>query len=361
MAFHTYTVSHLYEFLEIVEEIGRKNQIDPTTPPVLWARGHEQIKWNLRPTLLRNVKLNGMTGIPHASGRALEEEVRKEHYIAKNYHFFQKDPHTAIEWMEVMQHHEVKTRLLDWSESPLHSLIFSLQCFLDEKYKKENRIACSPYIWLLDISKWNMKAIEMILNNQKLINQCVDMLSFKAKTKVKRRISQISDPRKLEEYLGMKTVNHLKGIFNLSSVFGEFREMQREELENLLTKGELYYCIIYILIQTYMRTDLRRSYEVLPLGIVEAYHSERIRAQKGVFTLFPYYEENNLYKAAAKMNIPLDSMEFMKEGNIFLHRIQLNNAENIAYELVNSGLNVSWLYPEMPIVSNAIEKRGVIL
>ena len=51
----------------------------------------------------------------------------------------------------------------------------------------------------------------------------------------------------------------------------------------------------------------------------------------------------------------------MKEGNIFLHRIQLNNAENIAYELVNSGLNVSWLYPEMPIVSNAIEKRGVIL
>lgn len=159
----------------------------------------------------------------------------------------------------------------------------------------------------------------------------------------------------------MDTVKHLKGIFNLSSILDEFQGMQKEDLENLLIKGDMYYCIIYILIQTYMRTDLQKYYEVLPLGIVEAYHSERIRAQRGVFTLFPYYEENSFYQAAAKMNIPLDSMEFMKDGNIFLHRISLNNAEEIAYELINSGLNVSWLYPEMPVVSNAIERRGVIL
>lgn len=361
MAFHTYTVSHLHEFIEVVEDIGRRNQFNQVTPPVLWARGHRQMEWNLRPTLLRTVGLNNNMQLKHASGRALEEELRKEHYIAKNYHFFQKDLQTSIEWMEVMQHHEVKTRLLDWSESPLHSLIFSLQCFMDEKYTQEDRIKCSPNVWLLDVTGWNMVAIEKILSNDLLIDQCVDILSASTKHGVKDRIDKIAAPNMLDQYLQVKTVNHLKGIFNLSSVLNEFQQMQRNDLEDLLTRGELYYCIIYVLAQTYMKTDLRKYYEVMPLGIVEAYHSERIRAQRGVFTLFPYYEEDSFYKAAAQAKIYLDSMEFMKNGNRFLHRIRLNNAEEIAYELINSGMNISWLYPEMPTVSNTIERRGVVL
>lgn len=59
--------------------------------------------------------------------------MRKEHHIAKNYHFMDKEPRTSVEWMEVMQHHGVKTRLLDWSESMIHPVIFSLECFFDNK------------------------------------------------------------------------------------------------------------------------------------------------------------------------------------------------------------------------------------
>ena len=33
-------------------------------------------------------------------------------YIARNYHFWEKEPQTNVEWFEVMQHHGVKTRML---------------------------------------------------------------------------------------------------------------------------------------------------------------------------------------------------------------------------------------------------------
>ena len=36
-----------------------------------------------------------------------------------------------MEWLEVMQHHQVNTRVLDWSESSIHSLIFAVEAFFD--------------------------------------------------------------------------------------------------------------------------------------------------------------------------------------------------------------------------------------
>lgn len=97
----------------------------------------------------------------------------------------------------------------------------------------------------------------------------------------------------------------------------------------------------------------------MPLSIVESYHSERIRAQKGVFSIFPYYEENVWSKRLSSLGIPLDAMENMGRANHFLHKIILNDPEEIAFEVMNTGVNVSWLYPEMPVVANAIEQREI--
>lgn len=54
-------------------------------------------------------------------------------------------------------------------------------------------------------------------------------------------------------------------------------------------------------------------------------------------------------------------MEYMYKGNHFLHKIQLCNPDEIAFEIMNAGLNVIWLYPEMPVVANAIESREIFM
>ena len=151
MAIHQYKVYHFQEYVDIITDIGCRRRLTRDMPPVLWSRGHRKQDWNLLPTLLRDVKLNPIGGARNAAGRAMEEELRKQHYIARNYHFLEKEPQTNVEWFEVMQHHGVQTRMLDWSESTMHSLIFALECFFDrEKYRTEDRVNSSPCVWLLE-------------------------------------------------------------------------------------------------------------------------------------------------------------------------------------------------------------------
>lgn len=43
-----------------------------------------------------------------------------------------------------------------------------------------------------------------------------------------------------------------------------------------------------------------------------------------------------------------------------LGRATKNGLKKSVFEIMNAGLNVSWLYHKMPVVSNAIENRRII-
>lgn len=361
MAIHEIQVYHFHEFIEVVGDIGRTQNPSSNKPSLLWARGHRRRDWNLRPTLFRDIALSPISGVANSSKRALEEELRKEHYIAKNYHFIEKELKTSLEWMEVMQHHGVKTRLLDWSESILHSLTFALECFLDnEKYHSDERINSSPCVWIMKPIEWNMQALELILNNDNLIQTILDSnsgLRQPQKNNIKRRINDLKS--NFRTYMDIQSAQHLKGIFNLSSILSDTEAMRSKKFNQYIEQGDLYNGLFFLILNIYLSSNLQEIRDVMPLAIVESYHSERIKAQRGAFTIFPYYKENAQYASASKLGIPLDAMEYMSNCNQNLYKILLCNPEEIAYEIMNAGLNVSWLYPEMPVVANAIEKREI--
>lgn len=364
MSYTEEKIYHLKDYVEYVTELGKRKAVKAQTPPVLWFRGHFKQEYQLRPSLFRMVELNEQPAeMGVASGRALQEEMRYQHYIAKNYHFLNKNPDTKLNWLELMQHHSVKTRLLDWSESMFHPLIFALESFFDgEKYTTEQRIEGSPNVWVFEPVEWNRKALEVLVQSREVLEECIDDILCYRDPKIKECVEKrlYSLEKYLPNYLQMKGSDHLEGIFNLSIIEKELKDLTQEKLLYLLTEGEYYYCLFYVLYQVYLTTKLRSRKKVLPLAIVESYHSDRIRAQRGAFTIFPYYKEDEKMRSLRKAEIHLDAMENMPLCNQYLHKIRICNQDEIAFEIMNAGLNTSWLYPEMPVVSNAIENREVI-
>lgn len=361
MSYTEEKIYHLKDYVEYISELGKSKALKPNTPPVLWFRGERCQEWQLCPSLFRettSAKTDNRRSL--SSERVLQEELRYQHYFARNYHFLNKNPDTKLDWMELMQHHSVKTRLLDWSESMFHSLIFALECFFDEKYTAEQRIDSSPGVWIFEPIEWNRRALNILLSSDDVIDKCIKaLLNYKySEEKIKNRIKNLKSGNL--DCLKVEGTEHLENIFNLSIIEKEFASLRQEELLYLLEEGELFNCLFYVLYQVYLTSKLWKRTEVMPLAIVESYHSERIRAQRGAFTIFPYYEGDEQTQSLRNVGINLEAMENMHPCNEFLHKIRICNQEEIAYEVMNAGLNSSWLYPEMPFVANTIENRRVI-
>jgi hypothetical protein len=80
----------------------------------VWFRGHACLTWRLLPSLMRP---------PHTLA---EEIVYIKRFKQHSYPFLEHAPESEWEWLFLMQHYTVPTRLLDWSESPLVGLYFAL-------------------------------------------------------------------------------------------------------------------------------------------------------------------------------------------------------------------------------------------
>ncbi len=95
---------------EFLKELKLKQSDEPH-----WYRGHGSVKWTLRPTIAR-IK-SGILSEPPLITRF------KQNALA----LLTQRPATEWEWLFIMRHHGLPTRLLDWTESPLVGLYFAVE------------------------------------------------------------------------------------------------------------------------------------------------------------------------------------------------------------------------------------------
>ena len=92
----------------------------------LWFRGHADQRWPLVPSLGRKT-----------------DHVKAEAYLIKKFRqnatlLMNHAPVGDWDWLFIMQHHGVPTRLLDWTESPLIALYFAVF----EKPRQDGALWC---------------------------------------------------------------------------------------------------------------------------------------------------------------------------------------------------------------------------
>lgn len=132
------TITCLGDYIDEIVKLKQENN-----DFLQWYRGHADISWELIPKVQRGFNGN-------------EEEVfRKERECTNN---FQSRASVLLStqkpklseygnWLTIMQHYGISTRLLDWSRSPLIALYFALA-----DKNNNDKDAC---IWILTPGKLN--------------------------------------------------------------------------------------------------------------------------------------------------------------------------------------------------------------
>ena len=91
----------------------------------------------------------------------------------------------------------------------------------------------------------------------------------------------------------------------------------------------------------------------VPLAVIHPLNNERIREQRGAFTLFPFPSKENYGKAGESLDYM--RMEYNPCLKGTLCKIELLRPRKICEELRTIGAHRSWLYNEPEFITKEIE------
>ena len=97
-----------------LRRLSEASSKDPRSTPPVWYRGLTDKDHELMPTL-------------HRKEIPVDQEMHLMNRFKQNAHeFLDQRPQGEWEWMLLMRHHRLPSRLLDWTESPLVGLYFAV-------------------------------------------------------------------------------------------------------------------------------------------------------------------------------------------------------------------------------------------
>lgn len=163
-----------------------------------WYRGQSSFAWQLTPGYFR---ING----------APPESTLIKRFKQSAAMLVDKSPKNSFDWLFLMQHYGVPTRLLDWSESPLIALYFAVS----DHHQHPNTDAA---LWSLRPSELNKNASindsdeEFYIpsfEDEWLQNYSVEIISQNSRTKLKplATIATRNNPR-IQAQHGVFTIHH---------------------------------------------------------------------------------------------------------------------------------------------------------
>lgn len=358
---HVRYAESLAEIYQQIEDIADEIRKEEKERPLLWFRGHAKAAYNLYPSINRGTE-GQYNRRKTYSNNHLREEYRFQSFMARNYdNLNYRMPQSVIEWQEVMQHYFIKTRLMDWSESLTVALEFALEDFIKPVKDLEVQERCrtsDPAIWILRPDKLNKEIYNAFCEKpgEQNIARALQILEGDAVLAAKIRNELLSERDKGTYYNlerdDEKNMNVLVSLSSLEMLRNAYKGREKEALA-LFEMNPFFYLLL-----RYYSDGLPVEYGVLPpLAIVHPYHSERIRAQKGVFTVFPFYLPNEQMEKMREVlgKAPVIAMEYMPQCIPYLYKIQILNPHRVASDIILTGARRGNIYPDIQIISQDME------
>lgn len=222
----------LGEYLKLIEKINKSESEEHSFPESkMWYRGQSNYNWHLIPKIQRIKKKNG--------DKITEKELReyergfstrfqiKASQMLREHPDFDNYP----AWLTLMRHHEVPTRLLDWSLSPLVALYFAI-----EEHKMQND-AC---VWVLNPRALN----ECEHVNKGDRNPYVYTMAHRTVHKLISSAFKKEDNEK-DKICACYPIEHYGRVYNQQSAFTVHNTLRvLDTLDNIYEKNILYKVII---------------------------------------------------------------------------------------------------------------------
>lgn len=359
------SLEEIYHHLhEIKEEIKKENESDRA---IFWFRGHAVAAYNLDANIFRQADYQYNEKFTYSNNH-LREDYRFQSFMARNFdNIDYRMPQYVIEWQEVMQHYFAQTRLMDWSESLTVALEFALESFLhpvkDEEINRRRKTA-DPVIWLLRPNILNGEVYQSFIKYPRLVSKAMPLRADDlGKNMIERQrlaakiVSELEREKEKGTYYNIKNENeqNINRIIGLSAL-----EMEREAYKGREIEAVENFEInpfFYLLLRYYSDGVPVELGKLPPLAVIHPYHSQRIRTQKGVFTVFPYYipDKNMEDIKAVTGSYPSFGMEYMPQCFGCLYQIHIVDPERVARELMMTGAKRANLYPDMQNISLDME------
>ena len=329
---------------------------------ILWFRGQRVSEWNIIPTLYRDNKLRGNLKSSY-SNIHLMEDYRFHNFRAKTGHSIRANLQSKLEWQEVMQHHEVKTLLLDWTESATTALIFALEELIKTDGDNKKRLEMTPVLWLLHPKKLNREIYKLMTTSvwgrYKYIERAISFIAGIRTVSYAQRIGH-ELARNEDVYFSLDEYYSIDKLFNLSAIEEARSRNQGHLLESLMSFE--FNPFHYMLLRYYadgITVDVDCSEPILPpLATVHQYHSARIEAQRGVFLVVPHYKLTQNAQRLYECGIDMRALDSHPRCDEYLQKIRLVDPAQIARDLIHIGERRSSVYPELSVYANDIEKRN---
>lgn len=374
-SYDAFSMSDIYAILgEIGQEHGKtqKDFQNPIRP--LWFRGQSKEEYTLIPSLFRE-RDNETNDNDSYSTLSLAEEYRHQNLSARVNHLTATHPDSRVEWQEVLQHHFGKTRFMDWSESVEIALNFALEPFIDTKDTEDNRVnrsALTPGIWVLNPYRLNEKVYDYFCDETESLNLVVNSLTnlftyptTKIGKLAKKIINEMEKNKNIYFNISDKkildsAINGLVSLCVLDKYYHYNAERMREMLEGFEFNPFFFLLVRYYADALPVKADINTTL-LPPLASIQPYHSERIRAQRGTFTIFPNYCRTKAAQSMAgtKMDIiPIESQKYISDC---FYYIRLCDHVRIARELIYAGERRPVLYPDIQVYADYLETQKFFL